>query len=164
MTTETLASTLEGFLSGSSSAVVIEDGAEVLDLGQAKYSVSGEKQQVLAASLVARAECCPACAGCGKQGRDATGDRAADGAGASHETGHLPRARSADGFSQARSPRGIPAHFGAGAKSKISRPDARPDEYLDGFGAIIWANPCPRPAEARTVWVCGARGEAARTA
>src|SRR6266852_1630545 len=47
MTTETLASTLEGFLSGSSSAVVIEDGAEVLDVGQAKYSVSGESNKCL---------------------------------------------------------------------------------------------------------------------
>jgi len=47
MPTETLACTLEGFLSGSSSAVVIEDGAEVLDLGQAKYSVSGESNKCL---------------------------------------------------------------------------------------------------------------------
>src|SRR5260370_34698040 len=47
MTTETLASTLEGFLSGSSSAVVIEDGAVVFDLGQAKYSVSGESNKCL---------------------------------------------------------------------------------------------------------------------
>ena len=47
MTTETLASTLEGFLSDSSGAVVIEDGAVVFDLGQAKYSVSGESNKCL---------------------------------------------------------------------------------------------------------------------
>src|SRR5438445_5545885 len=47
MTTETLASTLEGFLSGSNSAVVIEDGAIMFDLGQAKYSVSGESNKCL---------------------------------------------------------------------------------------------------------------------
>src|SRR6266566_785090 len=34
MTSQTLASTLEGFLSGSNNAVVIEDGAVVFDLGK----------------------------------------------------------------------------------------------------------------------------------
>jgi len=47
MTSQTLASTLEGFLSGSSNAVVIEDGAVMFDLGQAKYSVSGESTKCL---------------------------------------------------------------------------------------------------------------------
>ena len=47
MTSQTLASTLEGFLSGSNNAVVIEDGAVVFDLGQAKYSVSGESNKCL---------------------------------------------------------------------------------------------------------------------
>jgi hypothetical protein len=47
MTTETLTSALEGFLSDSSGAVVIEDGAVVFDLRQAKYSVSGENNKCL---------------------------------------------------------------------------------------------------------------------
>src|ERR1017187_4375634 len=47
MTAETLATELEGFLSGSSGAVVIEDGAVMFDLGQAKYSVSGESNKCL---------------------------------------------------------------------------------------------------------------------
>lgn len=47
MTSQTLATTLEGFLSGSSNAVVIEDGAVTFDLGQAKYSVSGETNKCL---------------------------------------------------------------------------------------------------------------------
>ena len=47
MTSQTLASTLEGFLSGSSNAVVIEDGAVVFDLGHAKYSISGESSKCL---------------------------------------------------------------------------------------------------------------------
>ena len=47
MTTETLASALEGFLCGSSGAVVIEDGAVMFDLGHAKYSVSGESNKCL---------------------------------------------------------------------------------------------------------------------
>ena len=47
MTSQTLASTLEGFLSGSSNAVVIEDGSVVFDLGQAKYSISGESNKCL---------------------------------------------------------------------------------------------------------------------
>jgi hypothetical protein len=47
MSSQTLASTLEGFLSGSSNAVVIEDGSVVFDLGQAKYSISGESNKCL---------------------------------------------------------------------------------------------------------------------
>jgi hypothetical protein len=47
MTSQNLASTLEGFLSGSSNAVVIEDGSVVFDLGQAKYSISGETNKCL---------------------------------------------------------------------------------------------------------------------
>jgi hypothetical protein len=47
MTTESLTSALEGFLSGSSGAVVIEDGAVMFNLEQAKYSVSGERNKCL---------------------------------------------------------------------------------------------------------------------
>jgi hypothetical protein len=47
MTRETLAAELEGFLSDSSGAVVIEDGAVMFDLGNAKYSVSGESNRCL---------------------------------------------------------------------------------------------------------------------
>jgi len=47
MTSQTLASTLEGFLGGSSAAVVVEDGAVVFDLERAKYSVSGENNKCL---------------------------------------------------------------------------------------------------------------------
>ena len=47
MTCQTLASTLEGFLSGNSNAVVIEDGSVTFDLGQAKYSISGESNKCL---------------------------------------------------------------------------------------------------------------------
>jgi hypothetical protein len=37
MTSQTLASTLEGFLSGSSGALVREEGAVLFDLAEAKY-------------------------------------------------------------------------------------------------------------------------------
>ena len=47
MTSQTLAAALEGFLSESNNAVVIEDGAVTFDLGQAKYSVSGETNKCL---------------------------------------------------------------------------------------------------------------------
>jgi hypothetical protein len=47
MTSQTLAGTLEGFLTGSSGAVVVEDGAVVFDLEHAKYSVSGENSKCL---------------------------------------------------------------------------------------------------------------------
>jgi hypothetical protein len=47
MTAETLATELEGFLSRSGGAVVIEDGAVMFDLEHAKYSVSGESNKCL---------------------------------------------------------------------------------------------------------------------
>src|SRR6266496_885328 len=47
MTSQTLASALEGFLGGSTGAVVVEDGAVVFDLQKAKYSVSGETSKCL---------------------------------------------------------------------------------------------------------------------
>ncbi len=47
MTSQALTSTLEGFLSGSNGAVVMEDGAVVFDLQHAKYSVSGENSKCL---------------------------------------------------------------------------------------------------------------------
>ena len=47
MTSQTLASTLEAFLGGSRSAIVMEDGAVVFDLERAKYSVSGENNKCL---------------------------------------------------------------------------------------------------------------------
>ncbi|HEX6803696.1 MAG TPA: hypothetical protein VF133_08470 [Terriglobales bacterium] len=47
MTSHALSSALDEFLTGSSGAVVIEDGAVVFDLGRAKYSVSGENNKCL---------------------------------------------------------------------------------------------------------------------
>ena len=47
MTPETLASTLQDFLTASSDAVVLEDGGVVFDLAQSKYSVSGEHGRCL---------------------------------------------------------------------------------------------------------------------
>lgn len=45
MTSQTLASALQGFLGGGNSAVVIEDGAVLFDLENAKYSISGESNK-----------------------------------------------------------------------------------------------------------------------
>jgi hypothetical protein len=47
MTSQTLASVLERFLSGCSGALVREDGAVIFDLAEAKYSVSGENNKCL---------------------------------------------------------------------------------------------------------------------
>src|SRR5215467_16036975 len=47
MDTESLVSALEGFLTGSSGAVVIEDNSEIFNLAEAKYSVSGESDRCL---------------------------------------------------------------------------------------------------------------------
>lgn len=47
MNPQILASMLGAFLSESSSAVVIENGAVIFDLGQAKYSISGESNKCL---------------------------------------------------------------------------------------------------------------------
>src|SRR6266702_1815228 len=42
MTAESLARMLEEFLGGSRNAVVVEDGAQIFDLNDSKYSISGE--------------------------------------------------------------------------------------------------------------------------
>jgi hypothetical protein len=47
MTAETISRTLEDFLQGSRSAIVRENGAELFDLSQAKYSISGEINRCL---------------------------------------------------------------------------------------------------------------------
>jgi hypothetical protein len=47
MTSQTLANALDEFLAGSNGAVVVEDGAVLFDLGNAKYSVSGDTNKCL---------------------------------------------------------------------------------------------------------------------
>src|SRR6267378_1502876 len=47
MTPEALSRTVQDFLSEAASAVVLEDGAVAFDLGQAKYSISGEYNKCL---------------------------------------------------------------------------------------------------------------------
>ena len=47
MTPESLGKTLTEFLDGSRAAVVVEDGAVVFDLAEAKYSISGEYEKCL---------------------------------------------------------------------------------------------------------------------
>ncbi len=47
MTPEALARTVEDFLAGARDAVVLDDGAAVFDLAQAKYSISGERNKCL---------------------------------------------------------------------------------------------------------------------
>jgi hypothetical protein len=47
MTPEALARTVENFLAGARDAVVLDDGAAVFDLSQAKYSISGETHKCL---------------------------------------------------------------------------------------------------------------------
>jgi hypothetical protein len=83
MTSQTLATTLEGFLSGSSNAVVIEDGAVTFDLGQAKYSVSGETNKCLLHLWSQERNVVRRVLDVETKG-DAAGHRAANRAGASH--------------------------------------------------------------------------------
>jgi hypothetical protein len=47
MTPEALARTVEDFLAGARDAIVLDDGATVFDLAQAKYSISGEHNKCL---------------------------------------------------------------------------------------------------------------------
>ena len=47
MTSQNLANTLEGFLSGGVGALVREDGAVIFDLADARYSISGENNKCL---------------------------------------------------------------------------------------------------------------------
>ena len=47
MTPEALARTVEDFLAGARDAIVLDDGAAMFDLAQAKYSISGEHNKCL---------------------------------------------------------------------------------------------------------------------
>src|SRR5881394_1450108 len=47
MTTDSLRHVLDEFLAASSGAVVMEDGATIFDLAEARYSVSGEHNKCL---------------------------------------------------------------------------------------------------------------------
>jgi hypothetical protein len=47
MTPEALVRTVDDFLCGARDAVVLDDGAVVFDLAQAKYSISGERNKCL---------------------------------------------------------------------------------------------------------------------
>ena len=47
ITPEALARTVEDFLAGARDAIVLDDGAAVFDLAQAKYSISGEHNKCL---------------------------------------------------------------------------------------------------------------------
>jgi len=47
MTPEALARTVEDFLAGARDAIVLDNGAAVFDLAQAKYSISGERNKCL---------------------------------------------------------------------------------------------------------------------
>jgi hypothetical protein len=47
MTPDTLIRTVEDFLAGARDAVVLDDGAVLFDLSQAKYSISGERNKCL---------------------------------------------------------------------------------------------------------------------
>lgn len=47
MTPEALTRTVEDFLAGARDAVVLDDGAVLFDLAQAKYSISGEDDKCL---------------------------------------------------------------------------------------------------------------------
>jgi hypothetical protein len=47
MTPEALTRTVEDFLAGARVAVVLDDGAVLFDLAQAKYSIAGERNKCL---------------------------------------------------------------------------------------------------------------------
>jgi hypothetical protein len=47
VTPDPLSRTVQDFLSEASGAVVLEDGAVAFDLGQAKYSISGDHNKCL---------------------------------------------------------------------------------------------------------------------
>jgi hypothetical protein len=47
MTPEALTRTLEDFLAGARDAVVLDEGAVLFDLAQARYSISGERNKCL---------------------------------------------------------------------------------------------------------------------
>ena len=67
MTPEALARTVEDFLAGARDAIVLDDGAAMFDLAQAKYSISGEHNKCLLHLWSDGAKHGAASAGCGNQ-------------------------------------------------------------------------------------------------
>ena len=61
MNAEALTRTLEDFLTEASGAVVLEDGAVMFDLAQAKYSISGEHNKCLLHLWSHERNTCAAC-------------------------------------------------------------------------------------------------------
>jgi hypothetical protein len=61
MNGEALTRTLQEFLTEASGAVVLEDGAVMFDLAQAKYSISGEHNKCLLHLWSHERNTCPAC-------------------------------------------------------------------------------------------------------
>ena len=119
MTSQTLASALEGFLSGSSGALVREDGAVIFDLAEANIP-SPQEQQMSHSFLVRRAQPCAACAGRGKQRRDVEGDRTENRAAEAGAAGDMPATRSANGVGQERRGARVTREFWSGCCEKIS--------------------------------------------
>jgi hypothetical protein len=138
MTSQTLAGTLEGFLSGSTGAVVVEDGAVVFNLVHAQYSVSGETSKCLL-HLWSEAQHRAARPRCGDERRNSPRHSAKNWATAPYQVGHPSRARFRDSFGQTRGTCGLSAGARAGSQKTLPGLDRSAAQHRNlekSFGPI----------------------------
>jgi hypothetical protein len=119
MTSQTLASTLEGFLSGSSNAVVIEDGAVVFNLDQGKYSVSGESNKCLLHLWSPERNVVRRLLDVETKGETLRVTVQRMGAGTPDAARYLPRARPTDNIGEACRPPRLPTNSRACSQKKV---------------------------------------------
>lgn len=151
MTAGTLATELEGFLSGSSGAVVMEDGAVMFDSGQGKYSVSGESNKCLLHLWSEERNVVRRVLDVESKGESlrVTVQRMGQVRPTKLE---ICRERDARTVSARRKiAGGLSTYFGASAGGKVSGADSGADEQWGGSRAAVGADLFARAAEARAV-------------
>ncbi len=119
MTPEALMRTVEDFLAGARDAVVLDEGAVLFDLAQAKYSVSGERNKCLLHLWSEERNLVRRVLDVEVEARGAATGGAALGANPSQQAGDLPR--SATGGLRLRTGRavGLPAELARDAGAAV---------------------------------------------
>ena len=162
MTPEALARTVEDFLAGARDAVVLDDGVQLFDLAQSKYSISGEHNKCLLhlwsaeRNLVRRV--------LDVEVKHEVLRLAVQRLGQTN-AGKLEICRQRD----RRTPtakraarvayqRGLQRIRGA----SFSCLCCLATDHVGGPGAVFRSRLCSRPLAARAIWLCGARRESAR--
>ena len=144
MTPEALARTVEDFLAGARDAVVLDDGAAVFDLAQAKYSISGEHNKCLLhlwseeRNLVRRVLDVEVKHEVLRLAVQRLGQTRPE------QAGDLPAARPAHSDRETGRAAGLPAQPAAHPGAALSHLRCVAPHHVHRSGAIVWPDLCPR--------------------